>query len=136
MASTIYWDQMFNWSGAASSTLVALYSGVTSTAGTYSPQLDGTLIKVQIILNPQAATSLCQLARVELSQTNWTPNLQRFAVAGFGLATAPQAFAGNQVTEEFLVNQAVNTSQPITGNHIEYYSPVTPNIIVNGCFSA
>lgn len=132
----IYWDQMFNYRGAVHTSLTAMNAGTTSTAGTYSPQLDGTLIKIQIILVPQAATSLDQDHRVELSQTNWTPNTLRFAVAGFGLATAPQLYGGNQAIMEFVVNQAVNTSQPITGNDVgPGTSPVTPAIIVNGCFS-
>ena len=52
----IYTDQMFNLSGAAVTTLTAMNFGTGSTAGTYSPQLSGRLVKVLATLVPQAAT--------------------------------------------------------------------------------
>ena len=132
----IYVDQMFNQNGAAVTALTAMNTGTTSTAGTYAPQLSGTLIKIGIFINPQAASSLCQQARIELSQTNWIPNVLRFPVAGFGLATVPQAFAGSELLFEFVVNQPVQTDWAITGNAIQFWSPITPGIIVYGYFSA
>src|SRR3989454_5259279 len=86
----VYTDQMFN-RGTADTSLTQMASGVSSTQGTYSPQLDGTLKRVDLFVTPQAATSLAQQGRVELSQTNWKPNLLRFPFARFGLATAPQS---------------------------------------------
>lgn len=131
----VYVDQMFN-RGTADTALTAMASGTGSTQGTYSPQLTGRLIKVGIFITPQAATSLAQQGRVELSQTNWKPNILRFPLAGFGLATAPQAIGGSQLLYEFLVDQPVQTDWPITGNDIFFFSPVTPNIIVYGYFTA
>src|SRR5436309_4440358 len=96
----IYTDQMFNFRGAASTTLTAMNSGVSATAGAYSPQLNGSLLKVTIILVPQAATSLDQDHRVELTQTNWQPNRHRLAVGGFGLPTRPPATGGGELTTE------------------------------------
>jgi hypothetical protein len=135
MAGIIYVDQMFN-RGTADTSLTAMAFGTGSTQGTYTPQLDGTLIKVGIFVTPQAATSLVQQGRVELSQTNWTPNTLRFPFAGFGLATVSQAAFGSGLLFEFVVNQPVKTSWPITGNDIFFFSPVTPNVIVYGYFSA
>ena len=137
MATLAYTDQMFNFRGAAQTSLLGMYSGITSTVGTYAPQLDGTLVAVTIITVPQAATSLCQDSRVELSQTNWTPNVLRFPTAGFGIATAPQVYGGAQAQVTFPVNQTVKTSWPITGNQVAPgTAPVTPAIIVVGFFTA
>ena len=131
----VYSDQMFNW-GTASTALTMMNSGVGTVAGTYSPQLNGRLVKIGYFVTPQAATSLAQQGRIELSQTNWKPNILRYSFAGFGLATAPQAIGGNELLYETVVDQAVQTDWPITGNVIFYYSPVTPNLIVMGTFTA
>lgn len=131
----IYVDQMFNRTTADTS-LTQMNSGTSATQNTYAPQLNGKLVKIGIFITPQAASSLSQQGRVELSQTNWKPNILRFPVAGFGLATAPQAFAGSQLLFEFVVDQPVQTDWPITGNDIFFFSPVTPNIIVYGYFTS
>ena len=130
-----YTDQMFNYRGAASTTLTAMNFGTGTTAGAYSPQLNGRLLKVTIILVPQAATSLDQDHRVELSQSNWKPNIFRFPLAGFGLATAPQVYGGVQAMVDFPIDVTVQTDWPITGQQISPgTSPVTPAIIVVGTF--
>lgn len=132
----VYPDQMFNFRGAASTSLTAMNAGTSSTAGSYFPQLNGKLLKVTIILVPQAATSLDQDHRVELTQTNWKPNTYRFAVAGFGLATAPQAIGGAELTTEYPVDVPVQTDWPITGTQVAPgTAPVTPAVIVMGTFS-
>ena len=133
--NVIYVDQMFN-RGTADTALTAMLAGTTAVQGPYSPQLSGRLIKIGAFVTPQAATSLCQQFRVEMSQTNWTPNIIRFPCSGFGLATVPQAFAGSELLFEFVVDQPVQTDWPITGQDIQFWSPVTPNIIVYGYFSA
>ena len=132
----IYTDVMFNLSGAAVTTLTAMNFGTGSTAGAYSPQLNGKLMKIDLSLVPQAATSLAQHGRVELSQTNWKPNILRFEVPGFGLATAPQVYGGNVATTTYLVDQPVQTDWPITGQVIyPGTGPVTPTMFVQGTFS-
>jgi hypothetical protein len=132
----IYTDQMFNYRGAAHTSLTAMNAGTGTAAGAYSPQLSGKLLKVTIILVPQAATSLDQDHRVELTQTNWSPNTLRFCVAGFGLATAPQAVGGEILTNDFVVDLPVKTDWPITGQDVAPGTgPVTPAIVVMGTFS-
>jgi hypothetical protein len=132
----IYTDQMFNLSGAAVTSLTAMNFGTGTVAGNYSPQLNGTLQKIAITLVPQAASSLAQYGQVELSQTNWRPNILRFVVAGFGLATAPQLYGGTQATTEFLVQQTVQTDWPITGQVVyRGTGPVTPTVHVLGFFT-
>jgi len=133
----LYTDLMFNLSGAAVTSLTAMNFGTGATAGAYSPQLNGKLLRVDINLVPQAATSLAQHGRVELSQTNWKPNILRFAVPGFGLATAPQVYGGNVATSSFVIDQAVQTDWPITGQVVyPGTGPVTPTVLVTGYFAA
>lgn len=131
----IYTDQMFNRT-TADTALTQMNAGTGSGQGTYSPQLNGKLVKIGIFVTPQAASSLCQQGRVELSQTNWKPNILRFSFSGFGLATAPQAIGGSELYFEYVVDQPVQTDWPITGNDIFFFSPVTPNLIVMGFFTA
>ena len=130
----VYTDVMFNLGGAAVTTLTAMNFGTGSAAGAYAPQLDGQLLKVTIILGAQAATSLTEQGRVELSQTNWTPNIYRMTVAGFSLRTAPALYSGTLQTQDWVIDQPVKTSWPITGQVIYFFSPVTPAIQVVGTF--
>jgi hypothetical protein len=133
----IYTDQMFNLSGAAVTTLTAMNFGTGATAGPYSPQLNGKLVKLTFILVPQAATSLAQHGRVELTQTNWKPNTIRFPIAGFGIATAPQVYGGDQATVDYVVDLPVQTDWPITGQVVyPGTGPVTPTMLVMGTFTA
>jgi len=130
-----YLDQMFNLSGAAVTTLTAMNFGTGATAGAYSPQLNGRLITITCILVPQAATSLAQHGRVEFTQTNWKPNTIRIAIAGFGLATAPQVYGGDQATVSYNCDLPVQTDWPITGQVVyPGTAPVTPTMIVVGTF--
>jgi hypothetical protein len=131
----VYVDQMFNVAAGSSTAIAAMNTGTTAGTGTYAPQLDGFLISISVIMTPSAATSLGQRARIELSVPNWKPNTLRFAVAGFGLATAPQAIGGNQLTTVFPVQQPVKTSWAITGNYVLFDSPVTVDIVVSGTFT-
>src|SRR6267378_1860320 len=47
---------------------------------------------------------------------------------------APQAVGGNILALTRAVNQPVDTSLAITGQVIYFFSPVTPNIVVEGTF--
>lgn len=132
----LYSDVMFNLGGAAVTTLTSMNAGVSATAGTYAPQREGTLLKIDIFVTPQAATSLAESGRIHLSQTNWTPNILRYAFAGFGLQTvAGHGSDGNTRQYTYVVDQPVKTQWPITGEVIYFFSPVTPNIVVEGHFN-
>jgi hypothetical protein len=72
---------------------------------------------------------------MHLSQTNWKPNVLRFAFPGFGLQTVVgRGSDGNNRTYTFVIDQPVQTDWPITGEVIYFFSPVTPNIVVEGFF--
>jgi len=130
----IYTDQMFNLGGAAVTSLTSLNAGTTSTVGPYLPQTSGTLLTVNIYISGQAATSLAQSGRLELTQARWNPNVLRFPFTGFGLLTAPQLLGGNLEVFSRAVNQPVDAQYGITGQVIYFFSPVTPNIVVEGIF--
>lgn len=132
----IYTDQMFNLSGAVVTTLTAMNFGTGSTAGAYSPQLNGRLLKVIATLVPQAASSLAEYGQFELSQTNWKPNILRFVVGGFGLQTvAGHGSDRNNSEHEFVIDQPVQTDWPITGQVVyRGTAPVTPTIHILGVF--
>lgn len=124
-----YWRQFFNTAGE-STTLAALNSGTTATAGAYRVPISGTLRKIVIFIGSEAATSLVEDVRVELTCTKWTPNTQEFVANGSGLrtATTPQHFPF-----EFAMNQPVDLSVDINGNYIhDSGSPVTSRIRVMG----
>src|SRR5213594_2598331 len=131
---SIYNDQMFNLGGAAVTSLTSLNAGTTSTVGPYLPQTSGTLLTIEIYISGQAATSLAQSGRLELTQARWNPNVLRFAFTGFGLLTAPQLLGGNLEVFTRAVNQPVSAQFPITMQVIYFFSPVTPNIVVSGNF--
>jgi len=132
----IFTKVMFNLSGAAATTLTAMNSGTTATAGTYSAPINGRIIKLALTLVPQAASSLAEHGRVELTQPNWTPNTQEYWVPGFGLQTvAGRGSDGNNRTHEFVTDLQVKTDWPITGQVIyPGTAPVTPTMIVTGTF--
>ncbi len=133
-----YEDTMFNLSGAAVTTLTAMNFGTGSTAGAYSPQLNGRLVKLTFIFVPQAASSLAEHGRVELTQTNWLPNTVRYWIAGFGLQTVAGRGSDGAAREHVrVVDLPVKTDWPITGQVIyPGTGPVTPTMIVSGTFSA
>src|SRR5206468_9430484 len=105
-------------------------AGTTATAGSYFAPTTTTLLYIDLFITPQAATSLAQSGRVELTQENWKPvNRLEFPFSGFGLATAPQAIGGTILQIRYIVEQPVDTSWPIVGQVIYFFSPVTPNIV-------
>ncbi len=133
-AQNVYNDQMFNLGGAAVTSLTSLNAGTTAVVGPYLPQTSGTLLTINIYVTGQAATSLAQSGRLELTQSRWNPNVLRFPFAGFGLLTAPQLAAGNIEVISRAVNQPVDAQYGITAQVIYFFSPVTPNIVVEGVF--
>ena len=135
MATAVYNDQMGNLGGAAVTALTSLNAGTTAVVGPYLPQTSGTLLAINIYISGQAASSLAQSARLELTQARWNPNVLRFPFTGFGLLTAPQLLGGNLEVFTRAVNQPVDAQYGITMQVIYFFSPVTPNIVVEGVFS-
>ncbi len=129
----IYVREMFN-SQAEDTSLVYMKSGTTSTAGTFSPPVDGKLVKVILMWAGEAVTSLIEAVRVELESTIWTPNRMHFGLVGANIRTAPSTHVP---AFEYVVDQPVKTSHPITGQivHPTAATPVTSNLRVFGVFT-
>ena len=131
----IYVDQMFNTSGE-STTLAAMNKGTTASTDAYRAKKGGRLLKVILMQGYEAATSLVEDVRVEVTCTEWTPNTLMFGVSGDGLHTAPH-FKGPQSATEWVVDQPVKTDIDITANYIhDSGSPVTSRIRELGVFQA
>ncbi len=128
----IYVDQMFN-SDAEDTSLADMNNGTSSTVGDYKPLRNGKLLKIILIVGYTASSSLIELIRIELINTNWTPNKMMFPVSGHGLHTAPGP--QNRVVE-FVVDQSVTEASAISGQLIHATgTPVTSNVAVFGVFS-
>ncbi len=132
---SIYTDQMFN-SDSESTSLADMNFGTGATTGDYTPARNGTLLKVIVSIGYTWASSLIEDIRIELSNTNWTPNKMMFFVSGEGLHTAP-ALSGPRSIQEFVVDQPVTEASKISGQliHVGGASPVTSNVRVLGVFS-
>lgn len=127
----LYVDQMFNIAASATA-LTLLNSGITAGTGPYLPPVSGRLIRVTILLAGQAASSLLEALRVDLTCTSWTPNTMRFGAAGGALRTAPAFPMGPWSWD---VDEPVNTAQGIQGSYLFNVAAVTPQVQVFGTFS-
>ena len=142
-ATETYIDQIANLGGAAVTTLTQMNGGTSSAASSYSPKANGTLLKICVQITPQAASSLAQSGYVQLVCTTWAPvNTLIIPFTGFGLQTVPTAGPQGTLEEHWYppigdadLTLPVNTAVPITASVIYFYSPVTPNIVVEGQFS-
>lgn len=129
----IYTDQMFNTAGE-STTLAQMNAGTSATTGAYRAKLGGSLLRVDVLVGEEAATSLVEDVRVEMTCTIWFPNTLMFGAQGSGVRTAP-AFPLSAVS--YVVDQKVETDKDITANYIHDSGvPVTSRIRVFGTFRA
>lgn len=129
----IYVDQMFNTAGEDTS-LADMNNDVSGSTGKYTPLKNGKLLKVIIFVGGEAATSLVEDVRIELENTNWTPNRLKFGANGAGLMTAP---AVHPQPFEYVIDQPVSENSAITGQFIHDSGvPVTSRIRVFGVFQA
>jgi hypothetical protein len=131
-----YARQMFNLGGTAVTALTQMNAGTTATVNPFFAPTDTQLLAIDLFISPQAASSLAQSGRFEMTQENWKPvNRMEFAFTGFGLATAPQVIGGNLEQIRYVIDQPVKTQWPIVGSVIYFFSPVTPNLVVQGYFA-
>jgi len=129
----LYWDQMFNTAGE-STTLAAMNKGTTTSTDAYRVKRPGKLLKLVLLIGSEAATSLVEDVRVEITCTEWVPNTLMIGGNGSGLrtATTPQ-----HLPFEYDVDQPVKTDIDITANYIHDSGvPVTSRIRVFGLFQA
>ncbi len=130
---SIYVDQMFNTDGELTA-LSDMNRDTSATTGKYTPLKDGRILKIIIFIGSEAASSLVEDVRIELTSTEWTPNKLMFAANGSGLrtATTPQ-----MMPFEYVIDQPVTKNDKISGQYIHASgSPVTSRIRVYGVFQA
>lgn len=127
----VWVDQMFNIA-ANSTTLAGMNGGVTAAVGPYNPAYNGRLIRATIMMVGQAATSLLEFLRVEMSCNIFIPNTIRLGGAGGAIRTAPAFPISPQIWD---LDQPVQTTQGINANYLFSVTSVTPGIYVYGHMS-
>lgn len=104
-----YWRLIGHYNGE-SQTYEAL-AGAFQTSP-YTPDADGKLLGVRVMIGGEAATSLVEGVQFRLTSTTFTPNTIHVAGMGNGLRTAPAMYEGYPV--DFEVDQPVKAGVPIT----------------------
>lgn len=120
---------------AESNTTATTYAACAgaSAASPYTPDFNGTLVGLRVITANDAATSLTEATQFKLTCNTFTPNSIEVVGLGAGLATVPyNAPAPN----DYIVDQEVTAGVPITieARNVTADTPVTPNVLLVGCF--
>lgn len=124
--------------------LIGHYNGESQTyeamAGTfqtspYTPDADGRLKGLRVLVGGEAATSLVEGIQIRLTCTTFTPNTIHLAAMGNGLRTVPATPEGAPVDYE--VDQPVKSGVPITveARH-NVATAVTAQAFVMGMFES
>lgn len=129
---TKFWRLM-----AESNTTATTYTACAgaSAASPYTPDFSGTLIGLRVVTANDAATSLTEATQFKLTCTKFLPNAIEVVGLGAGLATVPyNAPAPN----DYVVEQPIVAGIPITieARNVTADTPVTPNVLLIGCFTA
>jgi hypothetical protein len=108
---------------------------VAGMASPYTPDFNGRLIGLRMVINRSAATSLINHVGVKLTCTTFQPNVIEVGGQGSGLQTAP---AMQAETLDWQVDQVVKAGVPITleGRNITADTPVTVSALLYGLFEA
>lgn len=128
-----YWRLIGHYNGEAQ-TYEAL-AGAFQTSP-YTPDADGRLKGLRIMLGGEAATSLVEGVQIRLTCTTFTPNTLHIAAMGNGLRTVPTS--GQQgAPVDYEVDQPVKSGVPITleGRH-NVATAVTAQAFVMGLFES
>jgi len=121
------WLQAFNTDGESTS-LAQMNPGTETAVGTFAPPVDGVIRRIVLMIGGEAATSLVEDVRVELTSTDWQPNQLDFLASGNGLRTAP---ASHQPTYEYSVDLPMFKNTAIRGDYIhDSGTPVTSRLRV------
>ena len=121
------WVQSFNTDGE-STVLAQMNAGTGSNVGVFSPPVDGTIRKIVVFVGYEAATSLVEDVRVEITSTEWDPNTLHFLAQGMALQTVP---VGARHIFEYDVNLKMTKNTPLDGRYIhDSGTPVTSRIRV------
>lgn len=103
-----YWRIIGHYTGEAQ-TYEALAGGFQ--ASPYTPDEDGRLVGIRVMIGGEAATSLTEGVQYRLTCTTFKPNTIHVAGQGNGLHTAPRPAIP---AVDFEVDQPVKAGVPIT----------------------
>jgi hypothetical protein len=126
-----YWKLLGHYAGVAQAFEAAAGTLQTSPV---SPDADGRLKGLRVVVSGQAATSLTETVQIRLTCSLWTPNTIHVGGSGQGLLTVPQS---QPAQFDWEVDQPVKTGSPITveGRH-GVATAVTPAVTIWGLFEA
>lgn len=126
-----YWRLIGNYNGEAQT-----YEALAGTLQTspYTPDADGKLKGLRVLVGGEAATSLVEGVQFRLTCTTFNPNTIHVAATGNGLRTAP---AMAQLHVDYEVDQPVKAGVPITieARH-NVATAVTCNCLLMGMFES
>jgi hypothetical protein len=126
-----YWRLLGDYNGEAQT-----YEAVAGALQTspYTPDSDGKLKGIRVLVGGEAATSLVEGVQIRLSCTTFTPNVIHVAGNGNGIRTAP---ATPITPVDYEVDQPVKAGVPITveGRHA-VATAVTNHTLIMGLFES
>lgn len=102
-------------------------------ASPYTPDFSGRLIGLRVITSNDAATSLTEATQFRLSCTTFKPNVIEAIGQGSSINTALNPPAP---VIDHTYDQEVQAGVPITieARNVTADTPVTPNVLLVGCF--
>lgn len=123
-----YWVYMGEYD-AESTTFTAFAGGGGSSP--YSPDTDGQLKALKVIIGGDGATSLTEHVEFRLTCTKFKPNAIHCGHSGNGLATAP---AFKPAPADWIVDQEIKSGVPIKleGRNITADTPVGVSVHLYG----
>lgn len=130
-----YWRCIGQYDSETTSYTAFAVSGFSSP---YTPDMDGRLTGLRVVVNRSAATSLINHVEIKLTCTSFVPNSIEIGGQGSGLQTAPALQSGNAAITDFDIDQPVKSGVPITveGRNVTADTPVTVSVMLYGRFES
>jgi hypothetical protein len=127
-----FWRLMGEYD-AETATWSALAGGGGSSP--YTPDFNGKLVALRVVVSREAATSLTNHVEFRLTSAQWSPSTIECGGEGTGLQTAPAFFGGFQ---DWVVDAAIKAGIPITieGRCPGAETSVTNEVYLYGLFLA
>jgi len=111
--------------------------GGSTINGSYTPQADGNLIGLRVVVNRDAATSLTNHVQFKLTCPLWGSRSCIVGGQGTGLQTAPALMGGDGSKLDYEVDLPVKSGVPITitARDVTADTPVTNSVLLYGFFN-
>lgn len=130
-----YWRLMGQYDAETTTYSACAVAGFTSP---YTPDEDGRLTGLRIMMNRSAATTLVNHVQARLTCTTFKPNSIECGGQGAGIQTALVPQAGATATSDWDVDQPVKAGVPVTVEmrNVTADSPVTVSVLIYGRFES